>query len=197
MAQRDDETELLALRAGDRSTTERFVRQHVGWMLTVANRIVRDEGRAEDVAQNAFAKVFRNLDAFDGRSAVKTWMHRIVVNEALMDLRKIRRRKEDLPGDLLPKFDDQGCRFEEAWTTFETPETLIQQSQTRDMVKTTIGQLPQNYRIVLTLRDIEDMSTAEVAALLELSEANVKVRLHRARAALKKLLEPLIRGQSP
>ncbi|MDP6342588.1 MAG: sigma-70 family RNA polymerase sigma factor [Alphaproteobacteria bacterium] len=191
-----DDDDLAALRTGDRVATERFVREHAAWMLAVARRILRDHGHAEDAVQNAFAAVFKNLEKFDGRSALRTWMHRIVVNEALMLLRKSRRGRETPIDDLLPDFDDAGCRIEDRWTTVETPESLLQQTQTRARISELIDQLPDNYRIVLMLRDIEELSTAEVAELLDMSETNVKVRLHRARAALKKLLEPLIRGQA-
>lgn len=79
--------------------------------------------------------------------------------------------------------------------TTETPESLALQADTKALVSAKIGQLPDSYRVVLVLRDIEEMSTGEVAESLGISEANVKVRLHRARAALKRLLEPLFKGQ--
>lgn len=192
---RTDDSELSAVRSKDRAATERFVRKHAGWMLSVARRIAGDTGHADDIIQSAFANIFKHLDAFDGRSSVTTWMYRIVVNEALMTLRKQRRAGADEVDGLMPVFDANGCRVEGDWTTFETPENLMQRSQTKAMVRDRIDLLPDKYRIVLVLRDIEELPTAQVAEMLELSEANVKVRLHRARAALKSLLEPLIRGQ--
>ncbi len=192
----DTNGELAALRSGAAAETERFVRSHAGWMLALSRRILREHALAEDATQNAFVNIFKNIDRFDGRSAVKTWMHRIVVNEALMLLRKSRRHLEEPIDGLLPAFDDNGCRLEEPWATMETPETLLRRSETRAKVVERINRLPDNYRIVLVLRDIEELSTADVAEMLELSEAAVKVRLHRARAALKKLLEPLIKGQA-
>jgi RNA polymerase sigma-70 factor (ECF subfamily) len=188
--------ELTGLRGGERGAAELFVRNHAGWMLAVANRIVRDAGHADDVVQNAFAAIFQNLQTFDERSALRIWMHRIVVNEALMLLRKRRRLREDPIDPLLPVFDNNGCRVEDDRTTIQNPETIMQQSQSAARVTELIGTLPDKFRIVLLLRDIEELSTAEVAEMLDLSEANVKVRLHRARAALKKLLEPLIKGQA-
>lgn len=187
--------DLDALRNGDWTAAEQLVREHAGWMLALARRMVREDALAEDIVQNAFANIFRKLDQFDGRSALKTWMHRIVVNQSLMLLRKVRRTNEDSIDDLLPEFDRNGCRIEEDWATFETPESLIEKSQSAEKISELIGTLPESYRIVLLLRDIEEMSTLEVAELLQISEANVKVRLHRARAALKKLLEPLMKGQ--
>ncbi len=191
-----DDDIVIDLKSGRAATTERFVRDHIGWMLAVANRILRDAHHAEDAVQNAFAKIFDNLSSFDGRAALKTWMHRIVVNESLMLLRKAGRMETVPIEDLLPVFDANGCRIEDRWMTVETPESLMLQSDTRALVTAKIDQLPDNYRIILLLRDIEELTTAEVAALLGISEANVKVRLHRARAALKRLLEPLLRGQA-
>lgn len=188
--------ELESLRGGERGAVEQFVRHHAGWMLAVASRILRDGGHAEDAVQNAFVAIFANLDRFEERSALRTWMHRIVVNEALMLLRKQNRLREDPIDPLLPVFDEKGCRIEDDWTIFQTPEAIMQQSQSAARIAELIDQLPEKYRIILLLRDIEEMSTAKVADRLELSEANVKVRLHRARAALKRLLEPLIRGQA-
>ena len=164
--------------------------------MIVARRILRDNAHAEDAVQGAFVNIFKNLNSFGGRSAIKTWMHRIVVNQALMVLRKNRRMNETSIDDLLPEFDDYSCRIEDSWTTFETPESLLQRADTNKKTSEFIDLLPDKYRNVLILRDIEELSTSEVAEALELSETNVKVRLHRARSALKKLLEPLIREQA-
>lgn len=188
--------ELDALRAGDRGATERFVRRHGGWMLALARRMLRHGSLADDAVQNAFANIFKNLNKFDERSTLKTWMHRITVNEVLMLMRKTNRLREEPIDGFLPVFDENGCRIEAGWTTFQTPETVLQRSQTAARVTELINLLPENFRIVLMLRDIEELSTEEVAEMLELSQANVKVRLHRARAALKKLLEPLMGGQA-
>ncbi len=191
------EEDLKALRSSDRVGTERFVRKHAGWMLAVARRILGDLHYAEDAVQSAFAQIFANLERFEGRSALKTWMHRVVVNEALQGLRRQHRAKTQSIDALLPLFDENGCRVQDDWMSHETPERLMEQAQTRSLVSESIDSLPDPYRIVLILRDIEELSTAEVAKMLELSEANVKVRLHRARAALKKLLEPVIGRQEP
>ncbi len=183
----------------DKTATEQFVRSNAGWMLSVAKRIVLDTASAEDVVQDAFSNIFKNLEAFRGDAALKTWMHRIVVNQALMALRKQRRRNEQPIEELLPEFDGSGCRIDEPSMLShmaETPEALLLSSDRRQQVLSSIDRLPDSYRVVLMLRDIEELSTAEVAEVTGLSETNVKVRLHRARAALKKLLSPLFEGAS-
>ena len=193
---RHDDAELALLLDGNPQATETFVRANAPWMMALARRILKDGGLAEDAVQNAFASVFENLSSFEGRSTTKTWIHRIVVNQSLMLLRRRNRLQEAPIDDLLPVFDDNGCRFEDPWAVLETPETIFLQSQARQKIVELIDQLPDAYRVILILRDMEEMRTSEVADMLKLSEANVKVRLHRARAALKKLLEPLLRGEA-
>lgn len=173
---------------------EGIVRDNIAWMLAVARRILRDRDLSQDAVQNAFAKIHQNLGGFEGRSSLKTWMHRILVNEALMLLRKQKRSNEQSIDPLLPEFDANGCRIDGPFTNSETSEDQLQAKQRREIVKEKIDELPDQYRIVLVLRDIEELSTSDVAEALDLSEANVKVRLHRARAALKKLLEPIMQG---
>lgn len=192
---KSDHDVISDLKRGDGPSTDNFVRENIGWMLASARRIVRDHSLAEDCIQAAFINVFKNVDDFKGQSSLRTWMHRIVVNQALMSLRARNRLQEEPIDDLLPAFNASGCRLENPLMTLETPESLLVQSQTAESVLSLIDKMPDIYRVVLLLRDIEELSTTEVADMLELSESNVKVRLHRARSGLKKLLEPLLRGQ--
>ena len=178
-----EEGVIVAVRDGDPVATAEFVRNNIEWMLAVARRLLRDNALSEDAVQNAFINVFRALKTFEGRSSLKTWMHRIVVNEALATLRKGRRLKETSIEDLQPDFDGSGCRIDERWERVETPEALLQKSQIQARVLELIERLPDHYRVIVVLRDIEELSTHEVAEVLDLSETNVKVRLHRARSA--------------
>lgn len=178
----------------NREATALFVRVNIGWMLHLARRYLRDAPLAEDAVQNAFANIFAKSGQFEGKSNIRRWMRRILVNEALMLLRKRRSLNEDKRIDrLLPKFDRNDCRIEDPWSDLATPEQLLMTKESRQLVLRAINDLPDAYRTVLLLRDIEERTTAEVADALDISEANVKVRLHRARAALKTLLEPQMR----
>jgi len=180
----------------DKMATGEFVRDNVRWMLRVANQYLRDVALAEDAVQTAFGKIFAKSDQFKGQVRIQAWMHRIVINEALMILRKRKSLKEDSSIDqFLPEFDSLQCRLESPWTKVPTPEELLISDQSQKFVLTAVTELPDTYRVVLLLRDIEEHTTAEVAEMLEISEANVKVRLHRARAALKALLEPQMRDE--
>ncbi len=194
----DADADLLAgVRAGDERACARFVRRYGGRMLATATRLLGDPALAEDCVQEAFLSAFRAIDRFEGRADVATWLHRITVNAGLMKLCGRARASEQPIDDLLPAFDDNGCRVEPAWHTPKSADDLVAEKEIRDLVLAKIHELPENYRIVLLLRDIEDLSTQEAATLLELTENTVKVRLHRARAALKKLLEPVWREAGP
>jgi RNA polymerase sigma-70 factor (ECF subfamily) len=174
---------------------ETMVRDNIAWMIAVAERLLNDRALAEDAVQEAFISAFRGLDKFQNKSTLKTWLHRITVNTALMKLRQLKRLAEQPIDEYLPEFDKNECRIEAAWQAIPSTEEIISSEQQRQQIHAAINQLPDAYRIVLLLRDIEGYDTSEVSQLLDISESNVKVRLHRARAALKKLIEPLLRDE--
>lgn len=189
---------LEQLRSGSQAAAEQLVREHIGWMRGLALRILNNADAADDCVQDAFINAFRHIEHFKGDSALKTWLHRIVVNTALMRLRKIKRLKEQSIDDLQTSYSDDGMRLGEPAQHQHTPTQVLEREDLRTAVAQAISQLPENYRIVLQLRDIEELTTAEVAVALRISEANVKVRLHRGRTALKTLLDPLFnRGNQP
>ncbi len=175
--------------------SDELVRTNIGWMLALAERLLRDRALAEDVVQESFVRAFDGLAGFEGRSSIESWLHRITVNSALSKLRQLKRLAEQSIDEHLPEFDRFDCRVETPWTRLASVEEIIESDDKRRRVYETIGQLPDAYRVVLQLRDIEEYHTREVATLLGISESNVKVRLHRARAALKKLLEPILRAE--
>lgn len=154
-----------------------------------------EQQHLKDVVQEAFISAFRGLDTFQNRSTMQTWLHRITVNTALMKSRQLKRLAEQPIDEYLPEFDENECRIEAAWQAIPSTEEIISNEQHRLYIHTAINQLPDVYRVVLLLRDIEEYNTSEVAQFLDISESNVKVRLHRARAALKKLIEPLLRDE--
>jgi len=176
-------------------SAETLVRDNIGWMMVVAQRLLIDRSLAEDAVQDALISALKHLDDFEERAKLKTWLHRITVNAALMKLRKIKRRAEQSIDLYQPEFDQNECRIEAPWTQVKSVEDILENEQRRTQVRSAIAQLPDDYRIVLLLRDIEGYSTSEVTAWLDISAHNVKIRLHRARAALKKLIEPVLRGE--
>ncbi|MBT5938309.1 MAG: sigma-70 family RNA polymerase sigma factor [Rhodospirillaceae bacterium] len=190
------ETELIAaLRQGESSAFEQLVRTYGPKLLATANRILQDRSLAEDCVQESFVKVHSKFETFEERSSLSSWLHRIVINQSLMKLRSIKGKKENSIDSFMPEFDENICRIEAPWRVPATPSQIMDREETRRLVHKKVNELPDSYRIVLILRDIEEMDTKSVADVLGMSEGAVKVRLHRARAALKKLLEPILREE--
>ncbi len=186
-----DETELLArLRSGYGSAYEELVRTYSGRLLAVARRIVGNDEEARDVIQDAFLNAFRSLPRFQGEARLSTWLHRIVVNSALMKLRTRRRKPEESIEPLLPAFLADGHYAEKFSTWGEQADTALSRTETKALVRRRIDELPESFRTVLLLRDIEGLDTEETARVLETTPNAVKIRLHRARAALRTLLAP-------
>jgi len=184
------ERELVGgLRVADPASYERLAREYGGAMLAVARRFHRDEDDARDAVQDAFIAAFRAMRFFREDARLSTWLHRITVNACLMKLRSARRHPTSSLDDLLPRFDDTGHRIEPARAWSDDVEAAIDAPNVRARVRSCIERLPESYRAVLVCRDIEEMNSAETAKALGLSAENVKTRLHRARQALKVLIE--------
>ncbi len=184
------EAELVArLRAGDPLACEEFVRSQMGRALAAARRFLRDEADALDAVQDAFVSFFRSLGDFKQESRLSTWFHRIVLNAALMKRRAKARRPECRIEDLLPRFQPDGHRLDPLPAWEGSVEELVQSEELRRLVREKIDLLPEDYRNVVLLRDIEQLDTAEAASALGDTPGAVKVRLHRARQALRTLLE--------
>ncbi|HEX6903739.1 MAG TPA: sigma-70 family RNA polymerase sigma factor [Thermoanaerobaculia bacterium] len=190
-----EESLLLAeLRAGSEAAFERLLREHGGRMLAVARRLVRNEEDARDAVQEAFVSAFRSLERFEGTSRISTWLHRIVVNCCLMKLRGRQRRPEEAIEDLLPRFQEDGHQMPASVDWSEPVDALLHRREICALVRQCIDRLPESYRTVLLLRDIEEVSTNEAATMLGVTENALKIRLHRARQALRTLLDPHLRG---
>ena len=181
------------LRAGDEAAYETLIRLHGGRLLAVARRFVRDEDEAGDIVQEAFLSAFKSIDRYEGGSKLSTWLHRICVNAALMRLRGRRRRPERSIEELLPKFLDDGHQADPAGPWNAVTDDTIDRRETRDLVRSKIDELPEAYRTVLLLRDIEELDTDAAAKVLDITPNAVKTRLHRARQALRGLLDPHFR----
>lgn len=189
-----EEELLVRLRAGDGAAFAELVREQSGRLLALLRRLLRNEEDARDALQETFLAAFRALNSFDGASRLGTWLHRIAVNTALTRLRSKQRKPELSIDDLLPKFLPDGHRQQPgpAWTL--TAEEVVRSAESRELVRQAIQQLPDAYRVILVLRDIEQWDTAAVAQSLGLESGAVKTRLHRARQALRTLLDPHFRG---
>jgi RNA polymerase sigma-70 factor (ECF subfamily) len=189
------EADLLArLRAGDAAAYEQLVRSLAPRLLAVARRVTRTEADAEDAVQEAFLSAFKAIGAFDGRSTLSTWLHRIVVNAALMKARRDKARPETSIETLLPQFEGGLHKSRPNRWRDVTPDADAS-IQRRETLWKALDQLPHDYRTVLILKDMEGMESKAIAASLDISDALVRQRLHRARLALVRLLDPSMAEQ--
>lgn len=192
-ADTDDAALLVRLRAGDDDAFELLVRTYSGRLLAVTRRILGSEEDARDALQDAFLSAFKSLPRFEGGSLLSTWLHRIAVNAALMKLRTRRRKPEDSIEGLLPAYQEHGHHQETFSSWAEPVDAAMARAESRAVVRRAIDELPDSYRTVLLLRDIEELDTEETARMLGISGNAVKIRLHRARQALRTLLAPHFR----
>jgi len=193
----DSDAEALLVRgvqAGAERAVEALVRTHGPRMHAVIRRILRDEAEAADALQEAFIAAFRAMGGFAGGCRLGTWLHRIAVNAALMRLRTRARRAESSIDELLPSFEADGHQSVPSTPWNADAHHVLEREETRALVRRCVDELPETYRTVLLLRDIEQLDTEETATLLGVNANVVKVRLHRARQALRTLLDPHLRG---
>jgi RNA polymerase sigma-70 factor (ECF subfamily) len=189
----DEPTLVARMQTGDDDAFEACVRIHCGRLLAVARRILNNEEDAHDAVQDAFISAFKGIGSFEGTARLGTWLHRIVVNAALGRLRSRERHPEHSIEDLLPHFGEDEHQLHPPAPWKGTSDAIAVQKESRELVRRCIDQLPETYRTVLLLRDIEGLDTEETARLLETSVGVVKTRLHRARQALRTLLDPHFR----
>jgi RNA polymerase sigma-70 factor (ECF subfamily) len=177
---------LEALRARDRAEFARMMDAYSGVIYRLAVKMLDNPQDAEDVLQETFLKAFKSLPNFDGRSSLSTWLYRIATNEALMVLRK---RKVQFVSIDEPLESDEATQEPLEIVDFCClPEVEILSAEARRNLDQAIERLSPNLRIVFLLRDIEGLSTQEVAQVLNLSETAVKTRLSRARLNLREQL---------
>lgn len=182
------------LRAGDNKVFETLVRTYGGRMLAVARRVLHNEEDARDAVQDAFINAFRHRESFKGDALVSTWLHSIVVNSALMRLRARTRKAEEAIEDYLPRFLPDGHHAESFASWTEPVDVSLSRKETSGMVRKAIEELPETYRMVVLLRDIEGLSTEETAKIVNTTPNAVKIRLHRGRMALRTLIAPHLAG---
>lgn len=189
-----DQTLVDGLHAGDPKVFETLVRTYGGRLLAVARRMLNNEEDARDAVQDAFINAYRGRASFKGDAQISTWLHSIVVNTSLMRLRTRKRKPEEPIEDYLPRFLPDGHHTERypSWT--EPVDVALSRKETAAMVRKAIEELPETYRTVVLLRDIEGLSTAETAEIVKTTPNAVKIRLHRGRLALRTLIAPHLAG---
>lgn len=180
-AQLTDEELVQCVLAGEKQMFEILMRRYNQRLYRVTRAILRNDAEAEDVAQEAYVRAYQHLNQFAGRSSFATWLTRIAIYEALGRVRS-RKRIEEIDAMDEPRRDSvQQLSVRDA-----TPEQAASGTEVRSLLERSIDALPDTYREIFMLREVEEMSTSETAQCLGISEENVKTRLHRARALLRK-----------
>lgn len=192
---RDEAQMIAAILAGDIQLYHQLIRPYERSVYMMALSYVKNEADAEDVAQEAFLKAFHHLASFRSESKFSTWLVGIALNEARSRLR----REGILRMDSLDDTTEDGGPVSPAilrdWR--EVPSEALERKEIRQMLQEAITGLPEKYREVFILRDVEELNIFETAAALRITVGNVKVRLHRARLMLQKQLSPLLKNSNP
>jgi len=205
VAETTGDSELAALRAGDEGAFQSLIQRYHGPMLRLALTYVGDRSVAEDIVQEAWLTYLRSLDRFEGRSALKTWIFGIVINLARARRRKESRilpfasfwRRDDSDGNK-PTVDQSRFGSDGMWRDGphrwdNIPESKVLGDETLRHVRSAIDAVPPKQREVILLRDVAGFEAGEVSDLLGISAANERVRLHRARASVRRALEEYLR----
>jgi RNA polymerase sigma-70 factor, ECF subfamily len=169
-------------------TPERVFRDYAPRVYNLARRMLGNDTDAEDVTQDVLVQVIRKLDTFRGDAAFPTWLHRVTVNAALANRRKRARREEGRVHDPLDAFTDDGHHADHIRPWPRLPDNLALDREQKQLIEQAIGSLPEMYRDVFVLADVEQMPNAEIGELLNLSVPAVKSRLHRARLMMRDAL---------
>lgn len=180
-----DEEIVDRVKRGDTALYEIIMRRYNQRLYRVARGILRNDAEAEDVIQDAYVRAYQHLDQFAARAPFSTWLTRIAVHEALSRLR-MRNRSQSLDEwdwDGVHGPDGEGIR--NMASTSADPEQAASRAELGQLLEEAVLDLPAQYRAVVMLRDVEELSTSETASALHLSEENVKVRLHRGRARMR------------
>ena len=190
-----NETQVLdGLRGGQDWAYELVLRRYGSRMLATARRLLRTDEDARDAVQEAMLSAFRAVGQFAGDAQIGTWLHRIVVNAALMRLRSRKRKPEASIEELLPGYLSDGHRAASAGDEL-FPDEVLEKQQLLSLLRECAAELPEVYRQVYLLRDVEEMPSEDVAALMGLTPNAVKIRLHRGRQALITLVQRRYAGR--
>ena len=186
---KEGDIDLDALLAGDKAAFEKVVLKESPRLFRMIMRIVQDEDEARSVMQETFLQAYKRLSTFRRESKFSTWLYAIGLNLARASLRKLKRfdtLDEETIDRMQPVFSNG--MYTDSYETWN-PQKIAERKERKDLIHKAINQLPADYRAIVTLRDIEELSTSEVAEVLDISEGAVRVRLHRARQALRKILD--------
>jgi RNA polymerase sigma-70 factor (ECF subfamily) len=191
-----DEAQLIAsIISGEAHLFHELIRPYERKVYVMALSFLKNEADAEDAAQEAFLRAYRNLASFRSEAKFGTWLISITLNEARGRLRKAK-------AVVLQALDEEPDAERHVSPALlrdwrEIPSEALERQEIRSQLQAVVGQLPPKYREIFLLRDVEELSIAEAAEVLQITESSVKVRLHRARIMLQKVLAPQLRHMTP
>jgi len=189
---REDQRLVELLQRGEADAAEALVARYGGWIYRVARRLLGDPRDAEEVTQDVLLIVVQKIQTFKGEAAFSSWLYRIAVNAAYQRLRAKRTRPEVPLEPFLPVFDEEGRLAEPVADWSAQLEDPAVAAEARAAIERAIARLPEDYRLVILLHDVEELPNEEVAQILGLTVAAVKSRLHRARLVLRHELAGLL-----
>ena len=194
----DRDAKLLeALRGREPAAADQLVATYGDRAYRLALRITGNRQDAEDALQDAFWNVIRKIDTFRGASALGSWVYRIVANAAYQRLRRRAQNGVEIPlDDVLPVFDQNGRHVSPVTDWSSSFHDVVVQRELRDVLESALAELPPHYRAVIVLRDVEGMSTTDVADTLGIQVGTVKTRTHRARLQLRRRLSSFMASAS-
>ena len=176
-----DEEVVGRVLGGETALFEILMRRHNQRIYRIVRSILDDDGESEDVMQDAYVRAYQHLAQFEGRSTFVTWLTRIAMHEAFARAERLKRQTS-------LEADEVIVDMKSTLASSDSPERNVANRELKNALETAILSLPAKYRTVMIVRDVEEMTTAEAASALDLSEEAVKVRLHRARALVRRAL---------
>jgi len=188
---RADRQLVAALQRGDDGAVEALVDRYAGWVQAVARRLLNDPRDAEEVTQDVLLTAVRKIQTFKGEAAFSSWLYRIAANAAYHRLKVRHRRQEVSLEPFLPVFDDEGRYAQPVVDWSDQLDDPALAGEVRAAIERSLSRLPEEYRVVIMLHDMEGLPNEEVAAVLGLTVAVVKSRVHRARLFLRQELAHL------
>jgi RNA polymerase sigma-70 factor (ECF subfamily) len=193
-----DDAELVArLKRRDRGALQDMIQTHGAKMYGVALQFMRNEYDAREVMQDALVSVWNKIGSFEGKSAFTSWLYRVTANAALMALRKKKRHENDVSLDTAAGDDDGESPLPALGLSDDgpLPDTVALTGELGEQVRAAIARLPEPYRVVVLLRDVQELPMSEIMEATGLTEPALKSRLHRARLALRDALLPYLKGE--
>jgi RNA polymerase sigma-70 factor (ECF subfamily) len=192
---RDEPQMITSILAGESHLFHELIRPYERSVYVMALSFLKNEADAEDAAQEAFLKAYRNLSSFRGESKFGTWLISIALNEARSRLRRAKTVTMESLDDPPDGYGQVSHALLRDWR--EIPSEALERQEIRHLLQRAVGELPQIYREIFLLRDVEELSVVEAAKVLQITAGSVKVRLHRARTMLQHSLAPKLKLMNP